>query len=443
MHVIDLILKELQVSLQISVDAQKEEIETSKKFKGTMESRYDTFKEEAQRKTRMLGETIREKEQAITNILKIKNANISMENNLFKVLEIEGFPIKKIILSSVSLKDLKINGKVIKVVGVQSPIGRLLLNAKKGKNINFNTKKIKITKVIDSIEEENKVEALYKTIDAMKLPYLRLSLTDKCNANCSQCHNEGQGKTLSANNLSIEDYENLAFMFKDKFEKVHFTGGEPLLVHNVENVVEVFKRYEYKTNLTTNGFLLNEKKQISLSKSGLDNINISFPTFNEKEYKKGFDWKMTPKQIVKNIKTCKDYFENIKLNVVVENENDFFSELERFETFCIENDLKLNPFFVHGHKKIEEKKFHDKVKNSMNDNSLLNIKNLALNFNNEICKKCEKQENCSEGSYALRVDDHGIARPCLDNSSSEVNIYDEIKKTGNDPLFLAFKEKVR
>ena len=94
----------------------------------------------------------------------------------------------------------------------------------------------------------NKLELL-KQVKDMKFKYLRISLTKDCNGACSFCHNEGQmiGKrgdkaTPVIPLLSIEDYDYIAKFFRTTMQSVSFTGGEPTLVENLPEIVEVFKR---------------------------------------------------------------------------------------------------------------------------------------------------------------------------------------------------------
>ena len=130
-------------------------------------------------------------------------------------------------------------------------------------------------------------KSFWLMIDAMKLPYLRLSVTNNCNNACPFCHNEGQefGKRgneakqqLSA--LSEQAYEYIADFFSQKFRRIKFTGGEPTLATNLPEIVRIFHERGYECSITTNGFLLDETKQKALKAAGLSKVNISLSTLD-------------------------------------------------------------------------------------------------------------------------------------------------------------------
>jgi len=163
----------------------------------------------------------------------------------------------------------------------------------------------------------------------MELPYLRISLTSNCNANCPICHNEGQKKANNAD-ISLQEYEKVAKLLVSHFQspRVVFTGGEPLLFPNIFAIVKIFKSHGYTVGLVTNGTLLDESKQKILLESGLDTINISLNSLDRVKYRKfyGIDEFFTLK---KNLETLDKYFKypQKKINWVISGNPDFENEI--------------------------------------------------------------------------------------------------------------------
>ena len=79
-----------------------------------------------------------------------------------------------------------------------------------------------------------------------------LEITGKCNLNCPHCLNNGSQDY----EISTETIDRL-LDFSDKFEQLHFTGGEPTLALNkMEYFLEESKKRNikiYSLNMTTNG----------------------------------------------------------------------------------------------------------------------------------------------------------------------------------------------
>lgn len=150
--------------------------------------------------------------------------------------------------------------------------------------------------------------------------YLRLSVTDLCNLRCKYCMpGSGVTKLEHADILSVEEIEEIVkATAKCGIKKVRVTGGEPLVRKGIVDICEriaAIKEIE-EVCMTTNGLLL-EKYAKDLKKAGLDRLNISLDTLDEKKYSD-----MTRggklKDVLRGIEASEAAgFENLKLNVVL------------------------------------------------------------------------------------------------------------------------------
>lgn len=116
-----------------------------------------------------------------------------------------------------------------------------------------------------------------------KISYLRLSVTDCCNLNCSYCNPTGNRKWLPHNEvLSYEEIITMTRLLVDVgVTKVRITGGEPLVRQNLVYLIRELKKIKglREVAMTTNGILL-AGIAAELKASGLDRINISVDTLN-------------------------------------------------------------------------------------------------------------------------------------------------------------------
>ena len=120
-----------------------------------------------------------------------------------------------------------------------------------------------------------------------EINYARISVTDRCNLRCRYCMPEcGVKKISHADILTLEEILRVAEVFSRLgIKKIRITGGEPLLRRNLPDLIRKIKgiRRIEQVTLTTNGVLLKNFAQELIS-AGLDCVNLSLDTLNEKTF---------------------------------------------------------------------------------------------------------------------------------------------------------------
>lgn len=118
--------------------------------------------------------------------------------------------------------------------------------------------------------------------------YLRVSVTDRCNLNCSYC-GDGQSAPSSGEHAVPLDAGEIGNIITSLLplgiKRVRLTGGEPLLrgdickiISNIKNIPEIGD-----IAMTTNGILFSESAN-ELKQAGLKRVNISLDTLNRGRY---------------------------------------------------------------------------------------------------------------------------------------------------------------
>jgi len=117
---------------------------------------------------------------------------------------------------------------------------------------------------------------------------VRVSLTDRCNFDCVYCHNEGLGDTRGPmdpqdDEMSTDDVVRFLEVAADfGVDAVKFTGGEPMLRDDLEEIVRRTPD-SMETSMTTNGTYLPGRAE-GLVDAGLDRVNVSQDALDPDEF---------------------------------------------------------------------------------------------------------------------------------------------------------------
>ncbi len=155
---------------------------------------------------------------------------------------------------------------------------------------------------------------------ARPLGSLRISVTDRCNMRCRYCMPEENYVWLPrASILSFEEIDRLAGLFTQLgVDKIRLTGGEPLLRHDLTDLVRMLARHSRISDiaLTTNAILLAGQAE-SLKSAGLGRLNISLDTLRPERMKQ-FAQSSHHADVLAGLDAAKAAgFEAIKVNSVV------------------------------------------------------------------------------------------------------------------------------
>ncbi len=174
---------------------------------------------------------------------------------------------------------------------------------------------------------------------------LRISVTDRCNLRCTYCmpreiFDESHAFLPRTELLSFEEIERITRLFiRLGAQKIRLTGGEPLLRHGIEQLIEKLASLQtaegnpLEIALTTNGVIL-AKKARSLRDAGLARVTVSLDGLSDTTFKKMSDSNVSVATVLDGIVTAQAVgFEPVKVNMVVKrgvNEHEIVPMAERF-----------------------------------------------------------------------------------------------------------------
>lgn len=117
---------------------------------------------------------------------------------------------------------------------------------------------------------------------------IRVSLTDRCNFDCVYCHNEGLGDTRGPMEAQDEEMTTdevvriLEVVSEFGIDSVKFTGGEPMLRQDLEEIIRRTPD-QMEVSLTTNGTFLPGRAN-DLVDAGLERVNVSQDALDPEDF---------------------------------------------------------------------------------------------------------------------------------------------------------------
>ena len=150
---------------------------------------------------------------------------------------------------------------------------------------------------------------------------LRISVTKRCNFGCVYCHDEGLGpvarpRTPHGEEMTPAEVARIVTTAREfGLRSVKFTGGEPLVRADLEEIVDRTVEQIPDVSLTTNGSML-EARAESLRDAGLKRVNVSVDSIDPEQFRTIRKGALAP--VLRGIRAAlRVGLKPVKLNMVV------------------------------------------------------------------------------------------------------------------------------
>lgn len=155
---------------------------------------------------------------------------------------------------------------------------------------------------------------VYNKIIKYDMPRIQFQASYVCNFKCKHCSID-KVKDSTRNSLTIDEIKDL-FDQADSIgiSRVTLTGGEPLILPNLKEIIDAIGPKRFWIQMDTNGYLLTLDKVIELKEWGVDCIPPSLDSLNFKEHDAFRNKEGSAKRVLKAF----DYIQEVGLNTFVQ-----------------------------------------------------------------------------------------------------------------------------
>ncbi len=284
----------------------------------------------------------------------------------------------------------------------------------------------------------NSLSLFLNKADARAPLYVFWLMTYRCNSKCLHCNWVVKNMTTEKLNEELVSKERLDVanqLAKSKTFGVTLSGGEPLLVREIFEVIKILKRAGKRVNVCTNGLLL-EDNMDKVLKAKPDCITISLDSPNPEIHDKirggngYFEKTISGIDILRKSRQKKNPKIIIKMTISKENIESIEEFLERFRGICehitfqpVQNNL-IHQVPDEGilFDKSEYGLFKRKMDDLMSKYPFMNnsyYKNMAdFLFNPDSLLKTGKFRCLLSSAYSVYIDPYGNVKPCLGLASA-------------------------
>ncbi len=256
---------------------------------------------------------------------------------------------------------------------------------------------------------------------------LRISLTNRCNLKCIYCHREGETRDIT-NEMSVETVANIVKASKTfGVNKVKFSGGEPLMRDDFENIIAALPELK-DISATTNGIFLASRAE-SLADSGLSRINISLPSLSPEKYRKMTGGDVN--RVVAGIDAAVECLAPVKLNMVMLkgiNDNEIEKMMDfirKYEGKVILQLIELMDFQKAAKYKVninEVERFLESKASDIRERAMHRRKKYYIDgVEVELVRPIDNSHFCANCTR-LRVTSDGRLKPCLFRNDNLVDV---------------------
>ena len=259
-----------------------------------------------------------------------------------------------------------------------------------------------------------------------------------CNIRCSHCSvKRFQGKK-GGREFTLADVKELSRQ-ADEMGLARFviTGGEPLILKDLDALIEAIDPQKFYINIDTNGWFLDEKKAKHLKNVGVDRIQLSIDSLNAREHDDFRNAKGSHERAMRAVDASLNAGLSIFIQTVVTKQRLYSDEFIEFVEFF--NNKGITVFVTYAKPVGAWEGNFDGLVNMDDMNYMRNVLEKKYNICTHLTPAYGLDMGCIAVKGMISVTQYGDVMPCPYIHTSIGNVFEEplkdIIKRGMDIKF--------
>ena len=171
---------------------------------------------------------------------------------------------------------------------------------------------------------------------------LIINFSNACNFKCKQCFTESPSQPIYGK-MSMETLKRLADEADELgMYEILIEGGEPLACKDLYDIIRLFGADRFYIEMTSNGYLLDEKTAKELKEAGMSRVSISLDSTDAAVHNSFRGVKDAFERAIKALENIKKAGMQPAVNFLVGHYNIDSGELDTICDFCMEKGYHLN-----------------------------------------------------------------------------------------------------
>lgn len=177
-------------------------------------------------------------------------------------------------------------------------------------------------------------------------PVIDIEYSEACNLKCKHCFNTNFKK--KERRLKPEDLSALSNQAHELgLCQFVISGGEPLVIKNIEEIIKALKPSLFHISMSTNGFYLNLEMAKKLKSWGVDKVKISLDDFDPIRHDENRNSQGAYKKAINALFNARDAGLSVTIQTCITHLNCRTNQTEQMAKFALDNGFVVDAMIAH------------------------------------------------------------------------------------------------
>lgn len=270
------------------------------------------------------------------------------------------------------------------------------------------------------LEKITKVNERFKA--GMATPLVDIGYNLACNMKCNHCFvTRLAPKTRALRPADLKNFSDQAHEFG--LCQLVLSGGEPLVLKNLEDVIAAMQPDKFHLSMSTNGFFLTPEMARKLRSWGLDKVKISIDDFNEQQHDRNRNCKGAYQRAMQALFNAKEAGLGVAIQTCITHQNCRTKRTLQMAKFALKHEFSMDVMVAHALGQWEGK--HEMLIDEKDASFLRQVHERYPSLHRDTFPTYGLDRGCNCVNSNLHLTQYGDILPCGFIHISLGNIFEE------------------